>query len=193
VASFSLKAAENRNKTDMFAHQDEIVEPRAIHLSPNQWVPNNADLPVLLYRNAVDDDGDTAADFEALFERNGWPPAWRNGIHDYHHFHVGAHEALGIAAGSAVLVLGGPDGQKISVDAGDLLVLPAGTGHCRIKASPNLLVVGAYPEGQTLDTCREATDDRGLARIAAVPLPERDPLSGSHGPLARLWQRRNHS
>ena len=76
------------------------TEYEVFMLEPHEWVPNNRKLPVVIYRRAlVPESGDLAAAFEIRFERNAWPPQWRDGIFDYHHFHASAHEVLGVTDG----------------------------------------------------------------------------------------------
>jgi uncharacterized protein YjlB len=156
-------------------------------LPPHDWVPNHPFLPVLLYRQAGNAGDDAAADFERRFARHGWPPQWRDGVYDYHHYHSTAHEVLGVACGNARLLIGGPGGREASLTAGDALLLPAGTGHRCVACSEDFLVVGAYPAGQDWDICRQAPSAETIRRIAQLPFPHSDPVAGAHGPLLAHW------
>ena len=129
-----------------------MTEPEAFTFPADGAIPNSR-LPMLVYRGAVPADPDA---IERRFDEHGWPPAWRDGVHPYHHFHSTAHEALGVARGHARVLFGGPNGRSLELKAGDVVVLPAGVGHCRQDASPDLLIVGAYPQGMAagLDTRR---------------------------------------
>ena len=148
----------------------------------------NSPLPVLLYRD-VEQAGDPAA-CEAMFAEHGWLGAWRDGIFPFHHFHSTAHEVLGIVEGSATVMLGGPRGTSFDVRRGDVLVLPAGTGHRNLGSSPDLIVVGAYPDGMSWDLRRADPGEHAqvLRNIRAVPLPRTDPVGGDTGPLLDLWR-----
>jgi uncharacterized protein YjlB len=164
-----------------------MTQPETYTFEDAGGIPNSR-LPVLVYHDV--DGARDAGDCEALFDRNGWFGGWVDGIFAFHHFHSTAHEALGIVAGSATVILGGPSGRRFSVRTGDVLVLPAGTGHCNAGSSDDLLVVGAYPNGMRWDLRRgdPAERDEVLANIGAVPLPDDDPVRGPDGPLTELWR-----
>ena len=146
---------------------------------------------MLLYRAACEAGPGLGDRLERLFRANGWGGTWQNGIFPYQHFHDDAHEVLGIARGEAVVQLGGAGGPEVSVRAGDVVVLPAGTGHKRLSSSADLLVVGGYPPGQEgPSVLRPAGESMTslVGRCAAVALPETDPVEGADGPLTRLWR-----
>jgi uncharacterized protein YjlB len=155
-------------------------------------VPNNPKLPLVYYRSPVrlSDAADPAAVFEDLFESNGWRDSWRDSIYDYTHYHSATHEVLGVARGHARVRFGGRIGKVIELRAGDVAILPAGTGHQRLSASGDLLVVGAYPAGGRYDECRGSHKQHARARasIFRVPLPDKDPVYGAEGPLLDLWR-----
>jgi uncharacterized protein YjlB len=168
------------------------VEPTAHRFADDGAIPNNPTLPFLVYPGAVELAGaaDPAAIFEELFAANGWGGSWRDGIFTFPHYHSNAHEVLGIACGSATVRFGGSTGIVLEVRAGDVAVLPAGTGHQNLGASGDLLVVGAYPHGQEdYDLCRGGPSERprALDNIAHVPLPDADPVYGRPGPLVEQW------
>lgn len=150
-------------------------------------IPNSR-LPVLVYHDV--EAARAASSCEELFASNGWLGSWRDGIFAYHHFHSIAHEVLGIVSGSAAVILGGPSvGTRFEVRAGDVLVLPAGTGHCNDGSTADLLVIGAYPDGMSWDLRRgdPAERDEVLQNISRVPLPKADPVEGADGSLVSLW------
>jgi uncharacterized protein YjlB len=167
------------------------VEPIAFRFADDGRVPNNPTLPFLVYRGAVDVAGrDPAAAIERVFAAHGWGDMWRNGVYPFTHYHSRIHEALGVARGYGRVRFGGAAGEELEIAAGDVAVLPAGTGHQRLSASGDFLVVGAYPPSGTYDLCRASPAEhaRALTTIPAVPLPTTDPLYGRDGPLLALWR-----
>jgi uncharacterized protein YjlB len=154
-------------------------------------VPNHPRWPLLVYPRAVAIGGaDPAAAFEDLFDRNGWPAAWRNGVYPFHHFHCDAHEALGVYSGEVTVQFGGDSGVVVTARPGDVIVLPAGTGHKKLSSRGDLGIVGAYPTGQHPDMCTPLTAnvERSAVAVARVPLPQRDPVYGEDGPLFTHWK-----
>lgn len=163
-----------------------MTDPEAFQFDDDGSIPNSR-LPLLVYRAALPAG---AAEIERRFAANRWPPAWRDGVHPWHHFHANTHEALGVARGTATVQFGGPNGRQVTVTAGDIVVVPAGVGHCDKGHSPDLLIVGAYPDNAPRpDQYRGKPAEHAAvtAKIAAVPPPAADPVAGTQGPLRRLW------
>lgn len=165
-------------------------QPEHLYFADDGVIPNSR-LPVLLYRQVPLEGTDRAAALERLFADNAWPPQWRYGVYSYHHYHPNAHEVLGVARGQATLRLGGEQGQDVQVSAGDVVVLPAGTGHRNLESSADFLVVGAYPPDQQdfiTQRANPAAHARSVGLIAGVSLPASDPVTGREGALPALWR-----
>jgi uncharacterized protein YjlB len=169
----------------------EDLEPLTFVFQDDSLVPNNR-LPFLIYKGAIDVANDhPEKTIEGLFGANGWGDMWRDGVYDYLHYHSTVHEALGVARGHARVRFGGDRGKELEISAGDVAILPAGTGHQCLSASRDFSVVGAYPPGAkmhvTLPTPENHT--KALKTIPEVKLPKTDPVMGESGPLVKLWKR----
>jgi uncharacterized protein YjlB len=155
-------------------------------------IPNHPRWPVIVYSAVFDaktlDQSATA--FDDLFAQNRWTVGFRNGIYPFVHYHSNAHEALGVARGSATVKFGGQAGRALHIQAGDALLLPAGTGHQLLEGSADLLVIGAYPPGEERDLMRQGEGHKDLirSRIASVPKPSTDPIHGHAGQMVSLWK-----
>jgi uncharacterized protein YjlB len=172
-----------------------VVKPNATPLTfvfaDDGLIPNNP-VPFLVYKGAVAVGNDhPEKTIEGLFGANGWGAMWRNGVYDFPHYHATVHEVLGVARGHARVRFGGDKGEVLEIAAGDVAILPAGTGHQCMSSSRDFSVVGAYPPGPPMDLVRPTKEARAkaLQSIAKVAVPKTDPVLGADGPLPRLWRR----
>lgn len=168
-------------------------------IGENGSFPNNEVLCLILYQAAISPDEtkagkdcraeNLAGRFEALFSGNSWPAAWRDGIYTYHHYHSTAHEALGVYSGRVRIQFGGDGGPVVEAGPGDVALIPAGVAHKLVSSEGQPGIVGAYPAGQSPDMQygREGERPGSDRRIAAVPLPKRDPVLGESGPVIEYW------
>jgi uncharacterized protein YjlB len=167
-------------------------KPRVItHLLKDAGTIPNSRLPVLLYQGVLTlPKDDPATAIETLIHAQQWGNDWRNGIFTYHHYHSTAHEALLVYSGSAKVQLGGDTGVSATIEAGDVIILPAGVGHKNLGSSSDFHCVGAYPPGQNVDMKygKEGERPRADENIARLTLPLTDPVFGKSGPLLEHWR-----
>lgn len=170
------------------------TKPGRFRFHDDGLIPNHPRWPLIILWRIVrlPRSLDPAAVFEDLFERNGWGDSWRGEIYDYLHYHSRIHEVLGIARGSAKVRFGGNRGRTVKLTAGDVVIIPAGTGHQALSASKSFMAVGAYPSAGTYDECGPTLEEhhRNVPRVRKVPRPPRDPVFGRDGPLQELWRAR---
>lgn len=152
-------------------------------------IPNSV-FPLVVYKKAFTVTDNLADVIEENFAKNNWKNAWRNGVYNYHHYHSTSHEVLGVYKGTAQLQLGGEKGKTLDVSAGDVLIIPAGTGHKKLSASDDFAVVGAYPNGMDYDllTGKPEEREKALVNIAKVPFPDNDPVVGTAGGINEFWK-----
>jgi uncharacterized protein YjlB len=166
-------------------------KPNLYRLRDDGIIPNHPDWPLICYRSpvALPADADPAAVFEDLFQLNGWGDSWRGGIYSHVHYHSRINEVLGIARGRVKVRFGGNRGRACYGKAGDVFILPAGTGHQCLDASDDFMAVGAYPPAGVYDECTSSEDHaKAVKSIAKVKRPRKDPVYGKDGPLIKNWK-----
>jgi uncharacterized protein YjlB len=152
-----------------------------LHWSKPDGLLPNSRFPLLVHRGGVPH-GEQA--MLMRFRENSWFNNWRYpGIYTYPHFHSTSHECLGVARGSMTVELFGKQGISVTVEAGDVIVMPAGVSHTMTGGSHDVLIVGGYPDGRDWDNIQEAflTEDARRAavkRIMMLPIPAKDPVTG---------------
>jgi uncharacterized protein YjlB len=171
-------------------YRTQETEVREYLFEDDGRIPNNPTLPLLVYPQALEGSEQDPSRCRELLVENGWGGAWVDGVFSYHHYHSNAHEVLCVVGGSASIAFGGPEGETVEVEAGDVVVIPAGVGHCNRGSKSGFSVVGAYPRGQEsydLRTGEEGERPEVLENIRDVPLPKSDPLFGEKGLLLQRW------
>jgi uncharacterized protein YjlB len=182
----------NSSEMEKPAVEAEIrsLKAEAFYFKDDGRIPNSK-YPLLLYRNAFSERGAAgAAWLENRLAANNWSNSWRNGVYPFHHYHSTSHEVLCIYSGSALLHIGGENGERVEVRAGDIIVIPAGVGHKNLASSGGFGVVGAYHDGRAPDLLRGEAGERPQSdkNIAALPIPDFDPLQGKIGGLSEIWK-----
>lgn len=167
-----------------------MASVKAIHFEDRGGIPNNPRLPLLVYPGVLSGAQRSVEGCQSLFSEHGWTGNWVDGIYGYHHYHSTAHEVLGVVSGKARVQFGGPQGDILEVSAGDVVVLPAGVGHCNKGSSGDFRVVGGYAGGREWELNTGNADERPevLENIQRVPLPGSDPVYGGSGPLLEIWE-----
>lgn len=168
--------------------------PELYWSKPVGMLPNSR-FPLLVHRSGI-----PGGDEHILerFQQNGWLNNWRYpGIYTYPHFHSTTHECLGCASGWMEVEVFGrgyshreyalsappSDGTRIRIEAGDVIVMPAGVSHQMVGHSEDILMIGGYPEGRDWDNMQEehiSEEVRRAAvkRIMMLPIPGKDPVTG---------------
>lgn len=148
---------------------------------PRGLVPNSR-FPLLMYRGAQPGGG--KEETTAMFRRNGWLNNWEYpGVYTFAHFHSTTHESLGCAVGWMEIEVFGEGGEKLRLEAGDALIMPAGVSHEMTGWSDDVMVVGGYPLGRDWDNIANASlnEERrreAAKRIMMLPIPDGNPVNG---------------
>ena len=154
-------------------------------------LPNSSvlDKPLLIYHSVFANRSASAIESH-LTSVGVVVPQWRHSMYPTSHFHSNTHEVLCVCSGSARLCFGGeenPGRVEPVVQAGDVIILPAGMAHRLLEdtsTGSRFGVVGSYPNDFDWDMCYgRKGEERHVDGIGSVPWFDRDPIYGDQGPV----------
>ncbi|ROV87968.1 hypothetical protein VMCG_10668 [Cytospora schulzeri] len=152
-------------------------------LLPNSSILNK---PLLIYHSVFANPSASAIESH-LTSVGIVTPQWRYGMYSTTHFHSTTHEVLCVSSGKARLCFGGednPERVEPMVEAGDVMVLPAGMAHRLLKDFGGFEMVGCYPKGCDWDMCYGREGEEGRVKtIAKVEWFDQDPIYKDQGPV----------
>ncbi len=160
-----------------FIKKDYKIEK--IIIGKNEYIPNNSQYPVIIYRQVFAGSGRRLATFiEKTISGNKWPNIWRSSIYKFHHFHSTTFEFIGCYSGSAKLQLGGEQGPVFDINCGDAIVIPPGVGHKSISSEDDFILVGGYPYGDYPDMMygKKSEQKEAIENIKKAAVAELDPI-----------------
>lgn len=155
----------------------EQVQPQVHRLfMENDGVfPNNSNHPLLLFRGACEYEQQQG---RKLLIECGWTSPWVWGVFTYHHYHSNAWEVLICIKGSAEIQLGGPTGPVVTVDKGDVILIPPGFVHKQLSDRDGFALLGSYPnETPHADTIRGAPSEEQMRNIQECFVPAQEPVT----------------
>lgn len=141
--------------------------------------PNNPEHPAILLKSVFH--GSQQEGEQAIIEGGQWTHPWAWGIFPYHHYHSTAWELLLCVKGQADVQLGGESGPHVSVEKGDLVLIPPGFAHKQLRSTGGFTLLGAYPTlgcAGPVDILRGAPNKIQKDNIASCVPPKTDPVLG---------------
>ncbi|KAF2747877.1 hypothetical protein M011DRAFT_467466 [Sporormia fimetaria CBS 119925] len=164
------------------------------HIPTFRSLPNTSphSHPLYIYHSAYPPSTPPST-LESHLRTNSLTPQWRYTMYTRTHYHSTTHEVLCVYRGTADLLFGGeenPERVEVRVQAGDMVVVPAGVAHRLVrdvgeKQGEGFMMVGAYPEGCEWDMCYGEEGEKKEEAVKSVQWLKRDPLYGEDGPV--LW------
>lgn len=124
------------------------------------------------------------AAIEDRLRQGGWDPQWRFGMYSQAHYHSTTHELLTVVQAGATIQLGGtdsrakpppapapqggdkeaPTSKTVELQAGDVLLLPAGYTHRAVHSRSGFTMIGSYPaQAEEWDSEYEEGEEAAVA------------------------------
>lgn len=188
-AIYKVKLETRINGNMINSHKDIKVISKT--LKANGYSPNNASVPLLIFKKALLLKNSTIKDVKKLLKKNKWHKIWVDSVYDYHHYHSNTHEMLIVFTGKAKLQIGGVRGRVFIVSQGDVIFFPAGVSHKKISSTNDFQTIGAYPYHIKYNMIYLKLKDyySAVSSIQKVKLPKTDPIYGKNGLLFKYWKK----